>query len=404
MEELENKYIALLLDKCLNFKKSKSLLVSYDFGSEKFVEKLCDEAKKRGIVDICTYYENSLIKHKILDRIKLEDIESHHLFNKKIWDEYALKKASILELTTYIPGLMDDIDPVKVAKANFVDRTSRPIEKKLQLNFEIPWCIAAFPNYLWAKKLFPTLNDDDAYNKLFELICDMCMLNNDNPLECWDLFLKRQKEYTKKLNELQIKQLYYKNSLGTNLKIALPENVIWQDAGNLGDDMIVNMPSYEIFTSPNYHETEGIVYNSRPLVYGGGVIDDFYIEFKNGKVINYDAKIGLDILKGIIESDNQSCYLGEVALINYNSPISNTGLVFEETLFDENASCHLALGNGFKECIKNGNTLSDTELMNKGINVSKNHVDFMIGTGDLEIEAETNQGKKLIFKKGNFNL
>ena len=197
--------------------------------------------------------------------------------------------------------------------------------------------------------------------------------------------------------------MHYKNNLGTDLTVELPSDVIWNSAaGEEDSNMLVNMPSYEIFTSPNYKKTSGIVYSAKPLIYGGGKIDEFYIEFKEGKVINYDAKQGKEILRQIIESDENSCYLGEVALVNNNSPISNTNLVFGTTLFDENASCHLALGDGFPDSLKEGLTMTKEELLRKGINQSKNHVDFMIGTKDLEIEAETKDGVVQIFKDGNF--
>ena len=197
--------------------------------------------------------------------------------------------------------------------------------------------------------------------------------------------------------------MHYKNNLGTDLTVELPSDVIWNSAaGEEDSNMLVNIPSYEIFTSPNYKKTSGIVYSAKPLIYGGGKIDEFYIEFKEGKVINYDAKQGKEILKQIIESDENSCYLGEVALVNNNSPISNTNLVFGTTLFDENASCHLALGDGFPDSLKEGLTMTKDELLRKGINQSKNHVDFMIGTKDLEIEAETKDGIVQIFKDGNF--
>ena len=185
----------------------------------------------------------------------------------------------------------------------------------------------------------------------------------------------------------------------------MPDRSIWLSAEGEKDlNMFVNMPSYEIFSSPDYRRTNGIVYSSRPLCYGGGLIDKFYVKFKDGKVIDYDAKVGKEILKGIIESDNNSCFLGEVALVNYDSPISNTGLVFGTTLIDENASCHLALGDGFNDAIEGGIDLSDEELLQRGINRSKQHVDFMIGTSDLEIEAETNKGLVSLFKNGNFNI
>ena len=201
---------------------------------------------------------------------------------------------------------------------------------------------------------------------------------------------------------MKIKKLHYKNSLGTNLVVEMPDNYLFVSASDDKEDMFVNMPSYEIFSSPHYLKTQGIVYSSKPLVYAGSLIDKFYIEFKDGKVVNYDAKVGKDILKGIIKTDSNSCYLGEIALVNNDSPISNTGLVFGTTLFDENASCHLALGDGFSECIKNGSSMSKEELLNNGINRSMQHVDFMIGTPDLEIDAETENGIVPIFKNGNF--
>ena len=182
----------------------------------------------------------------------------------------------------------------------------------------------------------------------------------------------------------------------------MPSNNMWTSvADDIKDNMLVNMPSYEVFTTPDYRYTEGIVYSSKPLLYGGGIVDDFYIKFENGKVVDYDAKVGKDILKGIIESDDNSCYLGECALVDFNSPISNTGKVFKTTLFDENASCHLALGDGFNLTIPNGINMSRDELLERGINQSNNHVDFMIGTEDLVIEAITPDGTIKIFD-GNF--
>ncbi len=154
----------------------------------------------------------------------------------------------------------------------------------------------------------------------------------------------------------------------------------------------------------NYKKTNGIVYSSRPLHYNGGIVDEFYLEFENGKVVSYGAKKGEGLLKGIIESDKYTSYLGEVALVNYDSPISNTKIVYGNTTFDENASCHLALGSGFPECVKDSDLMTVQEMDDFGINPSKNHVDFMIGTSDLQIEADTKEGKKLILKNGNFNL
>lgn len=403
MKELENKYIELLLKKCINFNKSKSLFINYDKVNKDFITKVIDKANEMGIYDIEIDEEDIYTTHDKLKTESIEEIEKDPYFNKSKWDEYAEKNASFLMIETEFPKMMDDIDSEKVAKAKYIIRSTRELFRKKETSYEIPWCIAAFPNEIWAKDIFK--NDPKAYDKLFIEICKICMLDTENPIKSWENYLKEIELKAKKLNELEIKRLHYTNSLGTDLKIEMPENVVWNDASSeIKNGMLVNMPSYEIFSSPSYLKTEGIVYSSRPLVYGGKTIRDFYIKFKDGKAIESDAKEGKEILQKIIDSDSNSCYLGEVALVNNDSPISNTNLVFGTTLFDENASCHLALGDSFPTSIKDGVGLTKEELLEKGLNQSKNHVDFMIGTSDLEIEAETNKGKIQIFKKGNFNI
>lgn len=403
-KELEEKYIDLLLNKCINFNNSKSMLISYKKENKTFVEKVVEKAHELGVEDIFLAEEDIYQKHDILKNISVEEIDTNEYFNKKIWDEYALKGASFLMLESEYPNLMDDISSEKLARARYIDRITRSIYKKLQLEFKVPWCIAALPSKSWAKKLFPEMSEEEAHDKLFELICQMCMVDTEDPKESWNKFLQEQNKMQEKLNQLEIKSLHYQNSLGTDLYIELTPNTYWHSAGSLGENMLVNMPTYEIFTNPNFRKTNGIVYASRPLHYNGRLISDFYLEFKEGKVINYDAKEGKDLLKEIINSDEYSSYLGEVALVNNDSPISNTGIVYGTTLLDENASCHLALGNGFAECIEGGESMSEEELIEIGVNPSKNHVDFMIGTPDLQISVETNQGKKIIFKDGNFNF
>lgn len=401
MENNEKKYIKLLLERCLNFNKSKSLLISYDKVNKSFVDNVVEYAKTLGVNDIYLDEDDINTTKEKLENLTLDEIEQDPYFDKTIWDEYAKKDASFLMLETEFPNELEDIDPLKIAKAKYINRTTRELFRKKEASNEIPWCIAALPNEKWARSIFP--NEDNAYEKLYEVILNMCMVDKEDPIKSWNEHLNKLKKLSTKLTDLKITKLHYKNSLGTDLTIELPSDVIWNSAaGSEDSNMLVNMPSYEIFTSPNYLKTNGIVYSAKPLIYGGGKIDDFYIEFKDGKVVNYDAKKGKEILKQIIESDENSCYLGEVALVNNNSPISNTNLVFGTTLFDENASCHLALGDGFPDSIKDGLTMTKEELLGKGINQSKNHVDFMIGTKDLEIKAETKEGSILIFENGNF--
>ena len=392
----EKKYIELILKRCLKL-DGQSLFINYNKINKSFVKKLVKYASSLGISDIYLDERDLNFEKNLIVKTNIEDITNIKIFNCKIWDEYAKKDAAFLMLESYIPGLMEEIDSDKLSKVSIVKQTTKPIYKEKQLKGTIPWCIAAVPNLYWAKDLFP--KSDKPLEDFWNVLADICMLKDENPISSWNKLLKEQEKKLKKLNNMKIRKLYLKNSLGTNLEIELSNKALWQSA--CSNKWIVNMPSYEIFTSPNYKKTNGIVYSSKPLVYSGKLIDKFYLEFKNGKVVNFDAKIGKDILKEIINSDEFSSFLGEVALVDYNSPISNTKKVFKSTLYDENASCHLALGAGFLECIENGNNLSKEELNKIGLNASKNHVDFMIGTKDLNIEAETYNGKIVIMENGN---
>lgn len=404
MKEKLEKYAELLLTKGVNVKRGTPLLISAPMEAYEFVEILSKKAFEKGVTDIGYDLIDEKIKHDALKYLEINDLKESPIFNKKIFDEYAKKDAAFLMLMSDDPTLMDDIDSSKLSQAAIFSRKSKPLYKQRQLNNEIVWCIACTATKGRAEKMFD--NADDAMNKLWDAIFDACYINNKNPNEAWDTFIEETNKKTEILNKLKIKELHYTNNLGTNLTINLLETSIWNGASEKtksGVEFIANIPTQEVFTTPNRLGTNGIVYSSKPLIYNGGFINDFFIEFKDGKVINYDAKEGKDILKGIIESDENACYLGEVALVDYNSPISTSKLIHYETLYDENASCHLALGSGFTECVKGTDNKSKEELINLGFNYSDNHVDFMIGTEDLNIMAKTFDGKEVqIFKDGNF--
>lgn len=396
---MEDKYINLLLTKCIDINTSKILFINYDKEVKEFVDKLSEEAKKRGIEEIYLDEIDIDERHEILKNNTLEELKNNKYFDKSIWDTYAKRKANFLILDTEQPHLMDDIDEEKISFMSKQSRESRPVYRKMVEHCELPWCIAAYPSIRWAKEVFP--DSKNSYEELLNAIYNICMINKERPTDEWDLQLRKNDKIIKYLNSLKLNKMHYKNSLGTDLVVYLPDNYSFENAKD--NKVIVNMPSYEVFASPIYNKTEGIVYSSMPLCYGGAVIEDLWLEFKEGKVVKYGSRTNENVLKNIIESDNQSSYLGEVALVENNSPISNLNIVFGTTLIDENASCHLALGSGFPECIEGGLELNDEELLKKGINVSSNHVDFMIGTPDLSIIGTTCDGREIsIFKDGNF--
>ena len=390
------KYANLLIKKCLNIKENQPLLITAPIECIEFVRIIARTSYEYGVKDIYFDFTDEILKHDTLKYLTKENLKNNRLFNKKIYDEYAKKGAAFLMLYGDNPDGLKDINDDFITESAKISRNSRPIYKKLQLNNEIPWCIASVATKEWAKKVLP--NSNDPLNDLWGLIFKMTLVNKNDPIREWDNKIKNNKEIVKKLNNLKITTLHYKNKLGTNFSIGFNDN-IWCGAAAITKDkreIIVNMPTEEVFTSPNKFTANGIVYASMPLVYNSSIINDFWIEFKNGKVINYDAKKGKEVLKSIIEIKNGN-YLGEVALVDKNSPIAKSNILFYETLYDENASCHLALGEAFTECIKTNKTLKEI-----GFNESKAHVDFMIGTPDLEIIADTKDGKVTIMKNGKF--
>lgn len=406
MEELENKYINLVLKRCLNFEQNKSLMIHCDLKEHiSFAEKVKEAASKMGVSDVCIHVNDLDEVHEYLKNTDVKDIKNNPIIDRTDWDDYAKKGAALLFLNSNVPGLMEDISLEKTKKLIQIREKTIEYYRKNVTSYTFPWCIIAMPNERWAKTVFK--DDNKAYEKLYLNIMKMCMIDKENPIKAWQEHIKKNNYYKKTLNELKIKLLHYTNSLGTDLTIGLSDKAQWLNLDKTdakGGQMIANMPSYEIFTTPDFRKTNGVVYSSRPLIYNGCYIDKFSIEFKDGKIISCKAATGQDVLKELIFENEGANYLGEVALVPYDSPISNTGLVFNTTLFDENASCHLALGDGYRKTIIDGDKLTIEELKNIGFNISKTHVDFMIGTSDLKIEAETKEGKKIIFKNGNFNI
>ena len=404
MQEKLYKYAHLLLTKGLCINKGQPLLINAPIEAIEFVRVLTQVACELNIRDIYYDWSDDVLKYTQLKYFNEEEIKQSRFWNKEIHNEYAKKDAAFLHLTSSGNDLMKEIEPSKLKVASSHSLHTRNIYREKQSNNAIDWCIAAVATKDWANFVFP--NTDNSLEKLWETIFDICLVNTDNPEESWTKKMKENHQMCEKLNNLNIKELHYQSSNGTDLKIELPENALWCGGSSLikGREPIVNMPTEEVFTTPNKFKTNGVVYTSLPLVHSGITIENIMLEFNNGKIVNYDATKGKDELKNIIELDEESSMLGEVALVDINSKISKTNILFYETLYDENAACHLALGAGFPECIEGGTKMTLEELEQKGINNCTNHVDFMIGTKDLTITGITNEGEEItIFENGNFS-
>lgn len=405
MKEKYYKYAHLLLTKGLCINEYQPLLINAPISAIEFIRVLTQVACELNIKDIYYDWSDEELKHTQLQYFNDDEIKQSRFWNKEIYDEYAKKDAAFLFLVSSGNNLMNDISSNKMKIATSHSLKTRELYRTKQENNQISWCIASTATKEWSELLFP--NKKNSQEKLWETIFDICLVNCDNPEEEWTKKMQENKKMCQKLTALNIQKLHYTSSNGTNLTIELPKNAIWCGGSSLikGKEPIVNLPTEEVFTTPNKFLTNGVVYTSIPLVHSGVVIKDIMLEFQNGKVINYSASSGKEELQNIIELDEESSMLGEVALVDNNSKISKTNILFYETLFDENASCHIALGRGFKECLKDADNMTEYELESIGYNKSKNHVDMMIGTNDLNIIATTYDNQEiLIFKNGSFNI
>lgn len=405
MEENLRKYARVLLSNCLKIEVSQPLFISFNVERIDFARIVASEALKMGIKDIYFDIVDPYLKHDLMKNLEVDDLKKLPYWNRDVWNEYAKLDAAFLMLASEMPGLNEDLDTLKQHEMSIYTYNSRQDFNTLRNENKLSWCIAAVPTLSWAKDVFgDSLHPvEDLWNKILEI----CGIFEDDPVKFWNDKINVLKKRATKLNEYHFKKLIYTNSKGTNFTIELPDNHIWQSGEEKlvnGRSVLVNFPTEEVFTSPNYKSANGRVYSSKPLNNQDVTIDDFYLDFEDGKVVSCKAKAGEEVLKAIINSCDNACYLGEVALVPYDSPISASNIIFKETLFDENASCHLALGAGFRECIIGGTSMNDEELLANNVNVCDTHVDFMIGTKDLNIVGITASGSEItIFENGNFS-
>lgn len=272
------------------------------------------------------------------------------------------------------------------------------------MNNSIRWCVVSAPTLAWAKQVFP--NEKDPEGALSDAIAYCMRLDNANPLGAWQKHIQKLQERAEFLNKYNFSALHFKNSLGTDLTVGLADDHVWisaQETAKDGVPFIANLPTEEIFTAPHKNRVDGVLKSAMPLCENGQIIDNFTIKIKKGKIVSYSAEKGFETLRGLIETDSGTLRLGEVALIGKNSPIAKSNILFYNTLFDENASCHLAIGKAYPTTIKNGQNLTLSQLKSKGLNQSTEHVDFMIGTSDLIVTGITHTGQKIpIFNDGEW--
>lgn len=406
-EDMLREYARLVVRMGVNLQQDQRLVISSPIECAHFARLVSEEAFEAGAWDVSMNWNDELSAKIRYEKGRKEIFEEFPQWLHDKYMDHVNKGAAFVSIHASDPELFKDVDPEKMLISQRTSGKALMEYRRRLMNNENCWCVVSVPTVAWAKKVFSVYTEEAAMRKLWEAIFATVRIDGEtDSVAKWQehiSFLQRASDF---LNEQQFKSLHYKNSLGTDFTIGLPEGHIWTGGAEVsanGTPFVANMPTEEVFTLPDMNTANGIVYASKPLVYNGRTIKDMRLVFENGKVVEAAASKGQEVLEKLLATDEGAVRLGEVALVPYDSPISNTGILFYNTLFDENASCHLAFGKAYPTCLKGGDSMSNEELAQHGVNDSLVHEDFMIGTEDLTIVGTKYDGTHVvIFENGNF--
>lgn len=403
-----DKYARLCVEVGINIQKNQPLVINAPVEGAEFVRLVAKHAYELGAKQVHVNWNDEVLTRLRYENAPMEVFENFPKWYADGLEEFAEDGAGFLSIYSQDPELLKGIDPKKIAAYNKSSSMALKEFRKYTMNDINAWCVVSIPTKGWAKRVFPELSDEEAMEKLWDAIFKATRMDLDDPVKAWQKHLDNLAKKVEYLNEMKFKKLYYKSSNGTDLEVELPEGHIWAGGGgknSKGVYFVANMPTEEVFTMPLKTGVNGVVYSTKPLHYGGNLINDFKLTFKDGRVVDFEAKEGYEVLKDLLGLDEGAKYLGEVALVPYDSPISKSNIIFLNTLFDENASCHFALGKAYPTNIEGGENMTDEELEKAGVNDSLTHVDFMVGSEDLSIVGETHDGKRVqIFENGNWAI
>lgn len=406
MDSRIEKYAKLLIRKGVNIQKGQSLVLRISVDNAAFARLCVAEAYKAGCREVFVEWGDDIINRERYLHAEEAIFDTVRPWVADKFNTLAGEGAAFLAVVSDDPEALAGVDPSRIRRSSMASgKAMMPYRSALNAD-KTQWCVAAVPNPVWAKKVFPDKAEDEAVSLLWDAIltCSRVTEKND-PVTAWQAHAETLLKRVDILNNYKFKYLRYHNALGTDLTVELPEGHIWEGARSLSAknvEFLPNIPTEEVFTSPKRDGVNGVVYAAKPLVVNGNIVDGFHFVLQDGRIVELHAEKGEAFLQSAVDTDEGSHYLGEVALVPYASPISQSGLLFYETLFDENAACHFAFGSAYPT-IEGGREMDDDELLAHGLNVSITHNDFMVGTADLSIIGVTHDGREIpVFVDGNF--
>ncbi|WP_412768020.1 aminopeptidase [Halobacillus yeomjeoni] len=402
------KYADLALKTGVNLQEGQKLMINSTIEGAEFTRLIAEKAYKMGAKDVHINWGDDVLtrlKYEYADQETLSEVPE---WQKQQYTYFAEEGAAILSVRSTDPDLLKGIDAGKVAAANKARAQAMSTFRGYTMNDRIQWSIVSIPIPAWAQKIFPGESEDTAVEKLWEQIFSIVRVDREDPNAAWEEHNQTLIKAREFLNEKQYHKLVYK-APGTDLEVELPKGHIWKGGPSKtvkeGVQFNPNMPTEEVFTAPHKYGVNGKVSSTKPLNYGGNVIDNFTLTFKEGKVVDFTAEEGEETLQHLLETDEGSKRLGELALVPHESPISQSGLIFYNTLYDENASCHLALGKAYPNNMTGGSDMNEEELDKHGVNDSLSHVDFMMGSAEIDIDGVLEDGtEEPVMRKGSWAI
>ncbi len=405
-EEKLREYARLTVRQGVNVSAGIYVIVRCPIVAADFGRMVMEEAFACGAKDVIMQYSDTQAARIRYENAALAQFETVPAWQAEQSNYYAREGTVAISIIAEDPEAFAGVDGAKLLASAKARRAALKEFYDIMDTGDLRWTIVAYPCAAWARKIFPDVSDAQAIRLLWDAIFKSVRITRGDTVKKWEKHDRILKRRAAKLNKYAFTALHFKNSIGTDFKVGLPEGHIWFGGSETSNDGYVyfpNMPTEEIFTMPHCMQAEGTVVSSMPLSYQGCLIENFSLTFCDGRVVEHHAEVGEDALTRLLDTDDGSRRLGEVALIPYDSPIRAQNILFYNTLFDENASCHLALGRCYPNTVMGGETLSEEDLFARGGNHSVNHVDFMIGTKDMTVIGITASGERIpIFENGNF--
>lgn len=404
-QKMYQNYAQLAVQVGVNIQPNQLLFISASIEVKDFVRLIVEEAYNCGARQVFADWSDDVITRLRYEKAPADSFNEFPSWKQIERETLVEQGAAFISIVSQGPDLLNGIDPQRIsANQKATGLALQKFRQAMQAD-QFSWTVIAAPSVEWAKKVFPEKTDTAAVEALWDAILKAVRADVDDPIEAWkqhDITLHEKVHY---LNDKKYASLHFV-SPNTDLTIELPTHHLWCGASSInknGHAFMANMPTEEVFTTPLKTGVNGTVTSTKPLSYSGTIIDNFTLTFKDGAITNVVAEQGQQVLEQLIQTDDGAKYLGEVALVPHQSPISQSGFLFFNTLFDENASNHLAIGSSYAFCLEGGKELSSDELLEAGLNQSITHVDFMIGSEVMDVFGITQDGKReAIFQKGNW--